>query len=55
MATLQLEIQLATAEFLRQSITSDQRGIPLPNGKERGIRGDREKIFVLKQDPLLQR
>ena len=55
MAPLQLEIQLTTAEFLRQSITPDQRGIPLPNGKERGIGGNGEKIFVLNQNPFFQR
>jgi hypothetical protein len=47
MAPLQLEIQLTTAEFLRQSITPDQRGIPLPDGKEGSIRGNGQEILVL--------
>jgi hypothetical protein len=46
MAPLQFEIQLPAAYLLRQPITPDQRGIPLPNGKERGIRGNGKEIFV---------
>jgi len=55
MAPLQLEIQLATAVFLRQPVAPDQRSIPLPDGKEGGIRGNGEKIFILKQNSFFQR
>jgi hypothetical protein len=40
MAPLQLEIQLTTAEFIRQPVTPDQGGIPLPNRKNGGIGGN---------------
>jgi len=40
MAPLQLEIKLTTAKSLRQSITPDQRGISLTDGKKRGIGGN---------------
>ena len=55
MAPLQLEIQLTTADFLRQPITPDQGGVPLPNGKERGIWGNGQEILVLKQNSSFQR
>jgi hypothetical protein len=55
MAPFQLEIQFATAEFLRQSITPDQRGISLPDGKEWCLGGNRQEIPVLKQNPFFQR
>jgi len=48
MAPLQLEIQLATADFLSQPVTPDQRGIPLPDAEERGIGGNGQEIPVLK-------
>ena len=40
MAPLQLEIKLTTAKSLRQPVTPDQRSIPLPDGKQRGIGGN---------------
>ena len=55
MAPLQLEIQLTTANFLRQPVTPDQRGIPLPDAKERGIGGNGQVIPVLKQNSSFQR
>jgi hypothetical protein len=55
MAPLKFEIQLTTAQFLRQSITSDQRGIPLSNRENGGICRKRQIVFVLNQNPFLQR
>lgn len=54
MAPLQLEIKLTAAEFLRQPVAPDQRSVPLPDGKERGIRGNGEEILVLKQNSFFQ-
>jgi hypothetical protein len=48
MAPLQLEIKLTAAVFLRQPVAPDQRRIPLPDGKERRFRSDRQILFVLK-------
>jgi len=55
MAPLQLEIQLTTAEFLRQPVTPDQRGISLSNRENRSAWRKWQIVFVLNQYPFFQR
>jgi len=47
MAALQFEVKFTAAVFLRQFIAPDQRSIPLPYCKERGLAGYRQVFFIV--------
>jgi len=53
-AAFQLKVELAAAILLRQPVRPDQGGIPLADGKQRGIGRNRQIVFVLKKDSSFQ-